>query len=63
VLFSPVFENEFEVGTDSCGFFQQLLIIFIKKEFKRIGGEHQIKNEIFVLRLVAVAAHDVSDLI
>lgn len=63
MFFGPILEDELEIGTNSYGLLKQLLIIFVQKEFESIGRQHEIKYEVFVLRMVTIAANNISHLI
>lgn len=63
VLFGPVLEDEFEIGTDADGFLKQFFDMFIEEEFEGVGDKHQIEDEIFVLRLIVGVADDIAYLL
>lgn len=63
VLLGPVLEDEFEVGADADGLLKQLVIFLVEEEFQTVGHQHQVKNEVFVLRLVTHVANNISHLV
>lgn len=63
VLLGPVLEDGSEARTDAAGLLHQLFALLVQEELETVGDEHEIEDEMLVLRLVAGDADHITDLL
>lgn len=59
VLLGPVLEDGPETRTYAAGLLHQILALLVQEELQTVGHQHQVQDQVFVLRLIAGNAHHV----
>ena len=52
MLFRPVLEYEFKVGTYSYCFILKVEDILVEEEFEAVGYEHEVEDQILILWVI-----------
>lgn len=63
VLLSPVLEDGSEARTDAASLLHEIIALLVKEKLEAVSDEHEVKDEVLVLRLVAGDADHITNLL
>lgn len=63
MLLGPILKNELEIGTDAYCLLEQFLDVFVEEELQSIGHQHEVEDQVLILRLVTHVAHHIPHLL